>query len=168
VGYNQQFRDSIKKTAIGDERIYSTYATVKEVSGAFCSVVTFDGDEVIEDVELQSVTSANGILLVPVIDSIVLVSWLSKNKPFVVMYSELESVSLRGSDFGGLVKINELKEQLDIVTDRLDTIYDALKTGTTVPQDGGAAYKASISIKLDTQTQKENYSNIENTNVTHG
>lgn len=168
MGYNQQFRDSIKKTAIGDERIYTAYATVKAVSGAFCSVVTFDGEEIIEDVELQSVTSSNGVLLTPVIDSIVLVSWLSKNKPFVTMYSELESVSLRGDDFGGLIKIEELKKQLEIVTDRLDTVYSALKDGVTVPSDGGAAYKSSISIKLSTQIEKENYNDIENENVKHG
>jgi hypothetical protein len=168
VGYNQQFRDSIKKTAIGDERIYTTYATVKAVDGAFCSVITFDGEEIIEDVELQSVTSTNGILLTPVIDSIVLVSWLSKNKPFVTMYSELESVNLRGDEYGGLIKIQELTKQLEIVTDRLDTVYDALKNGVTIPNDGGAAYKASVSFKLNTQIEKENYNDIENENVKHG
>ena len=168
MGYNQQFRESIKNTAIGDERIYTTYATVKAVDGAFCSVIPFDGVEIIEDVELQSVTSTNGLLLTPVIDSVVLVSWLSKNKPFVSMYSELESVSLRGDQLGGLIIIDELKKELDIVTDRLDTLYDALKNGTTGVEDGGALYKSTISIKLATQIEKEDYSNIENENVKHG
>lgn len=168
MGYNQQFRESIKNTAIGDERIYTTYAKVKAVDGAFCSVIPFDGVEIIEDVELQSVTSTNGLLLIPVIDSVVLVSWLSKNKPFVTMYSELETVSLRGEDFGGLIKIEELKKELDIVTDRLDTLYDAINNATPVPQDGGAGLQATMKVTLATQIDKEDYSNIENEKVKHG
>ena len=88
------------------------------------------------------------------LESVVLVSWLSKNKPFVVMFSELESVSLRGDEYGGLIKIEELKKELEIVTDRLDTLYDALKNGLTVPNDGGAAYKSSVTVKLNTQIEK--------------
>jgi hypothetical protein len=168
VGYNQQFRDSIKATAIGDERIYTVYATVKAVEGSFCSVITFDGEEIIEDVELQTAESENGFLLTPVIDSLVLVSWLSKNKPFVSMFSEVESVELRGSDFGGLIKIEELTKQLDIVTDRLDTLYDAINNAIPIPQDGGAGLQSTMKATLSTQIEKENYKDIENDKVTHG
>lgn len=162
MGYNQQFREAIKANAIGDERIYTTYATVKAVDGSFCSVITFDGDEIIEDVELQSVTSANGMLLIPVIDSIVLVSWLSKNKPYVSMFSELDTVSLRGTDFGGLVKVKEL-------TDRLNNIEEAFnnfvtKTYNTHVHTGNGVVTSSTG----SATTKTDISDIENENVTHG
>ena len=168
MGYNQQFREAIKNSAIGDERIYTVYATVKTVDGSFCSVVTFDSEEVIEDVELQTAESENGFLLTPVIDSIVLVSWLSKNKPFVSMLSEVEKIDLRGNDFGGLIKVEELTKQLDIVTDRLDTLYDAINNAVAVPQDGGAGLQSTMKATLSTQIQKEDYKDIENENVTHG
>ena len=161
MGFNQQFRESVKQTAIGDERIYSTYATVKAVDGAFCSVIPFDGDEVIEEVQLQAVTSGNGLLLVPVIDSIVLVNWLSKNKPFVVMYSELQSVSLRGDDYGGLVKVEE-------VTNRLNNIEDAFNKFVNTYNTHTHAGNGVITTSRGSTTTKTTQAELENENVKHG
>lgn len=161
MGFNQQFRDSIKQTAIGDERIYSIYATVKAVSGSFCSVITFDGEETIEDVELQSSTSANGLLLTPVIDSIVLVSWLSKNKPFVTMFSDLESVSLRGEDHGGLVKVEELTERLNNIEKAFNSLVNTYNLHTHPSSNTPTASRGNTT----TTTKK---SDIENDKVKHG
>ena len=75
---------------------------------------------------------------------------------------------MRGDQFGGLIKIEELKTQLDIVTNRIDTVYNAINNAAVVTGDGGAALQTAMKATLASQTQKENYNNIENENVKHG
>ena len=79
-----------------------------------------------------------------------------------------ESVCLNGSDNGGLIVRNKLVTQLDYLTARVDTIIDALSQSATGSQDGGATYKANIVAKLNTITNKEDFSDIENNTVLHG
>ncbi|MGL4986628.1 MAG: hypothetical protein ACRC5H_05750, partial [Treponemataceae bacterium] len=56
------------------------------------------------------------------------------------------TVEINGKQKGGVVIAQELKTNLDKMTARIDGIINALKTSPTVPQDGGAAYKAAIRI----------------------
>lgn len=62
----------------------------------------------------------------------------------------------------------ELKKQLNFLTQRVDTIINALQNAPTAVQDGGAAYKAGIAAILATIVNKENFSNIESDKVKHG
>ncbi|MGF7108265.1 hypothetical protein [Treponema pedis] len=79
-----------------------------------------------------------------------------------------KKISLNGDSFSGLVKADELKTELDKMTVRIDGIINALKTAAVTPQDGGAAFKTNIVSALTTLVNKENFSNIKNTNVVHG
>jgi hypothetical protein len=76
-------------------------------------------------------------------------------------------IEFNDGEIGGLVKASELKTQLDKNTARIDGIIDALKNGITVPQDGGANYKTTITAALNLITEKENYASIENDKVKH-
>jgi phage gp45-like len=78
------------------------------------------------------------------------------------------SVELFGKDLGGLVKVEELKTNLDKLTARVDGIMDALKNSPTAAYDGGASYKSAISAFLATLIDKEDFSNIESKKVFHG
>ena len=84
------------------------------------------------------------------------------------MFSEIETVSIRGDQYGGLIKIEELKKQLEIVTSRLNTLYDAIKNATTAAQDGGATLQSTMKVILSTQIETENFDSIENESVKHG
>jgi hypothetical protein len=77
-------------------------------------------------------------------------------------------LSFCGDDNGGLVKAPELAQQLAKLTNRVDTIINALENSATASQDGGAAYKAGIVSILNTIAQKEDFSKIESEKVFHG
>lgn len=78
------------------------------------------------------------------------------------------TVEVNGTQNGGVVKASELKNQLSVLTARVDTLYNALKNSPTAAQDGGASFKSGIVSFLSTITQKEDFSKIESDKVLHG
>lgn len=78
------------------------------------------------------------------------------------------TLELDGNDNGGVVIAPELKKQLGFLTQRVDTIINALQNAPTAAMDGGAAYKTGIVAALATIVNKENFSNIESDKVRHG
>lgn len=91
----------------------------------------------------------------------------SKDGGFVVVRSD-KTVELNGTQNGGVVKAQELKKQLAVLTARVDGIINALKSAPTAAQDGGASFKAGIIGVLSAITQKEDFSDIESDKVKHG
>ncbi|WP_296017068.1 hypothetical protein [uncultured Treponema sp.] len=78
------------------------------------------------------------------------------------------TLELDGNDNGGVVIAPELKTQLGFLTQRVDTIINALQSAPTGSMDGGATYKTGIAAILATIVNKENFSNIESDKVKHG
>ena len=85
-----------------------------------------------------------------------------------VICREDGTVELYGKDLGGIIKVDELKNQLAKLTARVDGIMNALKNSSTGANDGGAAYKAAIVAALSALTDKENFSSIASDRVFHG
>ena len=79
-----------------------------------------------------------------------------------------KTVTLDGDGFGGLCKTPELKKQLDILTGRLDSVINGIKTASVTPEDGGATLKSGIVASIEAYTQKEDFSEIENDKIKHG
>lgn len=79
-----------------------------------------------------------------------------------------KTVTLDGDKFGGLCKTPELKKQLDILTGRLDSVINGIKTAPVTPEDGGASFKSGIIATISAYTQKEDFSQIENSKIKHG
>jgi phage gp45-like len=78
------------------------------------------------------------------------------------------TVELFGNDSGGIIKVQELQEQLAKLTARLDGVMAALQDAPTTPQDGGSSYKAGIVSALSALVDKEDFSNIASEKVLHG
>nr|DAF34628.1 MAG TPA: hypothetical protein [Caudoviricetes sp.] len=91
----------------------------------------------------------------------------SKDGGFVIVRAD-KTIELNGTDFGGLIKIEELKKELAKMTARIDGIINAVKTAAVSPQDGGATFKSSMIASLETLVNKENFSQIESKKVQHG
>jgi phage gp45-like len=85
-----------------------------------------------------------------------------------IVLREKGEVELYGKDAGGLVKVDELKKQLDAMTARIDGIMDALKNAQPVPQDGGTAYKTAIVLALNALQNKEDFNSLASEKVFHG
>lgn len=164
----QDLKQSLKDVVFDGEELYSVICTVKSVEFPTCTVQPLDDEIEIDGIRLVADDVQKCVIPVPTIDSIVIVSFLDDSNGFVSLLGEIESIGLRGDEFNGLIKIDELVKQLNIVTDRIDTIYNAINQGVTAAQDGGAALLGSLKASIATQTEKEDYSDIENKNVTHG
>ena len=77
-------------------------------------------------------------------------------------------MELNGADAGGVVKADELRNQLGKMTARVDAVMSALTDSPTAPQDGGATYRAGIVMALNAIADRENFSDIESGEVKHG
>jgi hypothetical protein len=105
---------------------------------------------------------ADGILLVPAIDSTVIIAWSDRQLPYVAMFSDLQDVyldalgkiTLNQGTLGGLAKVRDLVVRLNLI----ENAFNALnaKVNTLAP---------SPVIQPLIQTV---VADIENPNVTHG
>lgn len=78
------------------------------------------------------------------------------------------NIEINGSDYGGLIKIEELKTQLQKNTAILQGLLGTLKTPITETGNGSpSAFQATLITAIGT-LQAGNFSNIENKKVVHG
>jgi hypothetical protein len=141
-------------------------AKVISVSGYVCTVKTINDEVELSGVRLQTADAA-GMYLKPAVDSIVMIANIADYDFAVIMYSELESIKLLDGSYGGLTKTQELKTQLDKTNEVLQAVVDSLKNWVVVPNDGGAALKTFFNTQLGVKVVGD-YSQIENTDITHG
>lgn len=162
--------DTLQKALEENNEIYSKVCKViaYDSSKETIDVEPIDGDTEIIEVRLIAGESKTPFICVPSVGSFVVVTFLSVETAFCSLYSEIETIKIRGDQFGGLIKIEELVKQLDIMTNRINTLYDAINKGVPIPQDGGVGFQNTMKAILSTQVQKEDFKNIENENVKHG
>jgi len=156
-----------------------------EVTDTTCTVER-EGAPTLHDVRLNAIDDNldTYVTIYPATGSNVVVAILEniKTEAVVIRCSEVAKVKLKigaitlvidntgivinGGLLGGLIKIEQLKSQLDKVTGRIDAVINAIKTGTVTPGDGGAAYKLSMNTQL-ASLPKEDFSGIEDTKIKH-
>lgn len=165
----QNIGDLIKQLAANSEEVYSLPCKVVSIdSDNLAELEPLNGDPNLLGVRLIAGASETPLLITPVIGSAVIATFLSRNTAFISLYSEIESVEIRGGDLGGLVKVEELKSELAKLTARVDGIISAINNGVPVPTDGGTALQTTIKAALALIVNKEDFTNIENENVKHG
>jgi hypothetical protein len=142
---------------------YGIIGKVTAVNNKTCDVAPLNGDADILEVRLQA-EQKKGILITPVVGSVVIVSMLSKDEGFVSMFSEVDEIELRGSAFTS-VKGAELALELNKTNELLKAIKTALINWVPAPGDGGAALKALIAPIVS--LLPGDFSNIQNTKVKH-
>lgn len=144
-------------------------AEVTEVTGDSCSVRV--GDLEVTGVALRSVidSSNNAFRLTPAVGSMVLVAdhFRDLTQMTVIALSEVDKIEV-GTAQHTIAKADVVKTELEKLSARVDGIIDAIKNGVPGSQDGGAALHTSIKAALATITDKEDFSQIENTKIKHG
>jgi hypothetical protein len=145
----------------------------------------WQSDTQIPSVRLQAEV-ADGFLLIPKVDSTVLVGYTTRQEPFVLQFSEVDQVlvvvgqstleilkdgkiRLNDGSFGGLIKIHELQAQLNKTNSLLSALITVLK-GAPIPEPGNGAPSA-LQLALGSAIASQSlgdYSNIENEAITHG
>jgi len=151
-----------------------TILSVNEDEGtAICEPVS---SKIQSEITVQlSLENGDNIECVPSVGSTVLIG-ITTNDLFVLLsvsdcdkifISSNESIQLNGGEFGGLIKIEELKIQLEKTNDLVNAIADSLKNWTPTPGDGGAALKVFATTQIGVKTTG-NFDDIENESITHG
>lgn len=161
-------RDTI--LAIVQEKFNNAFGiicTVTEVNGTTCTCSPIDDSADIEDVRLQA-QAGSGILLVPAVDSKVVVQMINDVEGVVVMYSDLESIQFLDGSFGGLIKIEDLVDKINTIEQDLNTLKSAFSSWVTVPNDGGAALKTATASWAGQSITPTQVADIENDLITHG
>lgn len=166
----QNIGDLVKQLAKTDDELYSLPCKFKGLdSDGLAELEPLNGDPNLIDVRLIAGSAEAPFMLVPALDSVVLATFMSKDTAFISLYSEVDSIQLRGDSLGGLIKIEELVDNLALLTARVDGIISALENATPAPSpDAGAGLLTSIKLGLSTIGPKEDFSNLENEKVKHG
>ena len=150
---------------------------VKKVSDNTVTVLRDDDIEVF-NVRLKAISddTDSQFIIYPAVDSTVICSYISNSKTAaaVIQYSEISKIASNVDEFvfndgelGGLVIIDELKKQLDLLSTRVDTIVSILETTITgVSIHPNPAWSGIIK-PITSAMQKENFKDIEDTKIKH-
>jgi len=158
--------DSLRQIVKTFDEVYSKVCKISSVEGILCTCSPIDGTSDLLDVRLQT-QQANGLLLIPSIGSMVLVSFISSDEAYVSMFSQVDSIELNGNSNGGLVKSPELESQIGKLKETVDAIVQAFSSWAPVANDGGAALKTLVSTNLTGKTTGD-FSKLQNDKIKHG
>jgi len=167
----QDLGDLIRRLTENNEELYSLPCKVKEVDGETATLAPLNGDADLLDVKLTAGASETPLLITPVIDSVVIATFLSKDTAFISLYSEIESVAIRGDQFGGLIKIEELVSKLNRLEDKVNGLVSKFNSHghpyviSTGPAPNPTAPPLSQETPIAPTTQR---ADLENENVNHG
>lgn len=159
-------RDTIKQI-VGDNETMM-YCEVTEVDGVLCTVQPIDTDLAeINNIRLVAEEQDAVFFPIPKLGSQVIVCLTGDNNGYIAMFGELESIAIRGDQYGGLVKVEDLVSKLNAIENKVNSIINTLNS-TVIPLAPSGSYPLSTdfeSVGTLTNTQK---SDIENENVKHG
>lgn len=162
-----------------ENELYSKQAKVISVdlSAKTCVVSPSDGGPNILDVRLEADedTSNKGFFVVPAVDSLVGITFMSKEESFISVWTQIDKViatqglwQFNKGENGGLTITPELKSQLDTTNSLLQALIDII-SGPPINEPGNGAPSALQAALSEAITGKNlgDYSGIENEDVVH-
>ena len=155
-----ELREVIQMLADKGQEIYSQAAEVIAVDTAArtIDVTPLNGDPDVFAVRMQATPSlAAGVVMVPALNSAVVITWLSKTRAYLALCSEVDEIIISGGtstidldqlDFngganGGLINITPLVNKINTLESDLNTIKAIFTGWVPVPNDGGAVLKTA-------------------------
>lgn len=148
-----------------------------------------ENDIIIPNVKLQAGV-CDGLLILPVVGSTVIIAMSKYNEPFVFMISDVDKfylsiagqndaasltitndgkIKLNDGTYNGLVKVDDLVTKMNDIQHDLNNLKKVFSTGWTVlAQDGGAALKtAATTWALQTFSDLQ-ADDLQSKKITHG
>jgi hypothetical protein len=144
---------------------------VLEVNGMNCLVQPDNGD--VEIGAKLSLVDNPDFLIVPEVGSYVIVAERRINKSerqyFIIYCTRAQSIKLNGDQFGGLVKADVLKAELDKTNEVVNAILSIIN-GAIVPEPGNGANSALQAAIKGAVIGKAvgNFGSIKNDTIKHG
>ena len=151
---SKDLRDALRSLVKPNNDGFAKVCTVDSIDlvNLICYCIPLNGDADLVGVRLMA-NIDNGFLLIPAVDSIVVVSFLSDSSAYVSLVSKVSEVHLNGKNFDGLVKINEQTAKLNQLVNELQAQLILIASGITA---GGGSYSPGTL----SQFNKTDYENI--------
>lgn len=115
----------------------------------------------ITNIQLEA-NIADGLLIIPVVGSVISVIYSTRNSPYIYKYSDIDTIYYNGNQwqfgdgsYGGLVKVQELYNAIN----RLETMFNTHTHSVSGSLTG---------VPVTPITPPTNLTDLENTKVTHG
>jgi len=181
MSQQRKVREAVQKMAGTYLKDYASFIDCEVISidmdNRLCDCKAIGGDSDFDVPSVQLMPEPNdGQLIVPKIGSAVRVGITQRNEPFVVMFSEIDTVYMvaetlyqfNDGSLGGLVKVQELTDKINALENQINDILQVLST-TSIPLAPSGTYPfaplyASI-LPILPITIKED---LENILITHG
>lgn len=152
---------------------YGVPCTVKSVDAGgdpptcVCTPIN-DTDPDFIGVRLQAAKETDGILLIPVVGSVVMVQPINHVTGYVSMFSKVESIRLGDGTLGGLIKIADLVNKLNNLENKVNSLITAYNTHTHTGVTTGAGTSAVGTAPVSGTLTPTVRADIENDTITHG
>jgi len=166
---SKELRDALKTLTKPNNDGYSKVCTVDSVDlvNRTCYCIPINEDADITEVRLMA-NIDNGFLLIPEVDSIVVVSFLSDSSAYVSMVSKVSEIQLNGTNYGGLIRVAELTEKLNNLENAFNQHLSLYNLHTHAGVTSGISSTSPVVVP-DTQTLTPTIdTELENTTVLHG
>ena len=160
---SKDLRDALRSLVKPNNVGFAKVCTVDSVdlTTLTCYCVPLNDDADIINVRLMA-NIDNGFLLIPEVDSIVVVSFLSDSSAYVSLVSKVSEVHLNGKNFDGLVKVNDLVQKLNNLENKVNTIISTYNAHTHVASSFGTPTTTPVAPVTGTLTPtiKQDLENI--------
>lgn len=172
-GGSKNIGDIIREIVKDGSEIYSLPCKVMEVNGEEADLAPLNGDATILGVKLIAGSSGTPLLITPAVDSVVIATFTSKDTAFISLYSEIEEIQLRGDQYGGLIKIEDLVNKINAIENKINALVTTFNSHvhTTAPFTpiAGSPIPTSPTATPETPiTPTTQRSDLENEQVKHG
>ena len=139
-------RDIIEaiRTIAGKDKPQTILGIVVNILDTYCEVEPLNGEANIMEARYAIDTTSKTIYK-PKKGSLVSVTMFAPSAGVITSYSELEEISLNGSNYGGLVIGANLVQKLNTIEADINNLKAIFASWVVVPTDGGAALKAALS-----------------------
>lgn len=169
---NEEIRKAIKTITKDDKEVFGTRCTVKSVNLTknTCYCLPLDTSKA-DLVNVQLIADEQtGFLLIPAVNSIVTVEYLSNEQYYVSQFSSLQKILLNGDAYGGLVKVEDLLSEINT---RNTTFKTAITTALTsldasIVALGGVSTSSAAFTAATASITNILKALVENTTVKHG
>lgn len=110
----------------------------------------------------------DGVFPVPSVGSTVLILYGTYENAFVILCSDIDEISFKGEELGGMVKVIELVSKLNTLESDLNSLKTVFSSWVPVASDGGAALKTAAATWYGQQITQTQRADLENESVKHG
>lgn len=147
-----------------------------EVASVDTDEKTMDAKGVSDGLEYFDIELGSGsMILYPITGSLCLIGIVEgmETNGFLISATEVEKIEitasteiiLNGGTLGGLVKVQELTDRLNLIEKDINSLKQKLSGWTPAPNDGGAALKTALSSYFPKSLQETQVADIENEKV---